>query len=50
VPKVFGERVARDFGDSTRHFNTGRATADDNERHRCPARSFVFDFFRVFER
>ena len=50
VAKVFGECIARDFRDRTRHFNTGRATADDNERHCRLARRFVFNFFRVFER
>ena len=45
VAKIFSQCVARDFGDRTRHFNTGRATADDDERHRCLARRFICQFF-----
>ena len=50
LAKVFSQCVARDFRDRPRHFNTGRTTADDNERHRRLARRFVVNFFRVFER
>src|SRR6516164_2316846 len=50
VAKVFGERVARDLCDRTGHFNAGRATTDDNERHRRLACCFVSNSFRVFKR
>ena len=49
VPEILREGVARDLGDRSRHFHTGRSATDDDEGHRGGLRCFVGDFLRVFE-
>ena len=50
MAEIFRQRVTRDFGDRARHFHAGRSASNDDERHRCFTRSFVRNFFGVFER
>src|ERR1700676_1189646 len=50
VAEIFRQRVARDLGDRPSHFDASRSATNDHKRHRCFTRSFVRNFFGVFER
>ena len=50
MAKIFRQRVARNFGNRSGHFDAGRASADDYKSHCGFTRGFVRYFFGVFER
>ena len=50
APEVAGERVARDLGERSRHLDSGRPAADDDEGQPLPPCPVVFLALRLLER